>query len=141
MSLPQGAVEDPDSPGWYSWGEFPRGSFAAATGKLLFKPDGPGKARCRIFPTTGMLNMGGSIHGGAVMSFIDMAMFAGGRCAGMAEGHYVTLDCAIHFIARGRDGVPLDALVTLVCADPAATSSCAAPASRTASRPTASPAR
>ena len=36
--------------------------------------------------------MGGSIHGGAVMSFIDMAMFAGGRCAGMAEGHYVTLD-------------------------------------------------
>ena len=65
-----------------------------------------------------MLNMGGSIHGGAVMSFIDMAMFAGGRCAGMAEGHYVTLDCAVHFIARGRDGVPLDALVTLVSADP-----------------------
>ena len=26
--------------------------------------------------------MGGSIHGGAVMSFIDMALFAGGRCAG-----------------------------------------------------------
>ena len=24
------------------------------------------------------MNMGGSIHGGAVMSFIDMAMFAGG---------------------------------------------------------------
>ena len=29
--------------------------------------------------------MGGSIHGGAVMSFIDMALFAGGRCAGMAD--------------------------------------------------------
>jgi len=116
--LPNGAVEDPEHPGWYGWGEFPRGSFASATGKLLFKPDGPGKARCRIFPTAAMLNMGGSIHGGAVMSFIDMAMFAGGRCAGMAEGHYVTLDCAVHFIARGRDGIPLDALVTLVSQTP-----------------------
>ena len=69
-----------------------------------------------------MLNMGGSIHGGAVMSFIDMAMFAGGRCAGMAEGHYVTLDCAVHFIARGRDGVPLDALVSWSRRPPATSS-------------------
>ena len=48
--------------------------------------------------------MGGSIHGGAVMSFIDMAMFAGGRCAGMARGHYVTLDLTTHFLARGKAG-------------------------------------
>ena len=67
-----------------------------------------------MFPTEAHLNMGGSIHGGAVMSFIDMALFAGGRCAGMAEGHYVTLDCATHFIARGRIDVPLDAVVRLV---------------------------
>ena len=112
--LPTGATEDPDNPGWYSWGEFPRGSFAAATGKLLFKPEGEGRARCRIFPTEAMLNMGGSIHGGAVMSFIDMALFAGGRCAGMEAGHYVTLDCSVHFIGRGRIGVPLDAEVRLV---------------------------
>jgi uncharacterized protein (TIGR00369 family) len=112
--LPTGATEDPDNPGWYSWGEFPRGSFAAATGKLLFKPEGDGGARCRIFPTEAMLNMGGSIHGGAVMSFIDMALFAGGRCAGMEAGHYVTLDCSVHFIGRGRIGVPLDAEVRLV---------------------------
>ena len=38
-----------------------------------------------MFPTEAHLNMGGSIHGGAVMSFIDMALFAGGRCAGMAR--------------------------------------------------------
>jgi uncharacterized protein (TIGR00369 family) len=60
------------------------------------------------------MNMGGSIHGGAVMSFIDMAMFAGGRCGGMAEGHYVTLDLTTHFIARGQAGIPLDAQVQLV---------------------------
>ena len=60
------------------------------------------------------MNMGGSIHGGAVMSFIDMAMFAGGRCAGMAQGHYVTLDLTTHFLARGKAGMPLDANVELV---------------------------
>jgi len=48
------------------------------------------------------------------MSFIDMACFAGGRCAGMSAGHYVTLDLTTHFLARGKDGVPLDAHVELV---------------------------
>jgi uncharacterized protein (TIGR00369 family) len=114
MAIPTGASEDPDNPGWYSWGEFPRGSFAAATGRLLFRPEGEGRARCRMFPTERHLNHGGSIHGGAVMSFIDMALFAGGRCAGMEEGHYVTLDCSVHFIARGRPDMPLDAEVRLI---------------------------
>ena len=111
---PPGVEPDPDHPGWFSWGDFPRGSFAAATGRIVFKPDGPGKGRARMFPEERHLNMGGSIHGGAVMSFIDMALFAGGRCAGMAEGHYVTLDLHVHFIARGKIGVPLDAAVTMV---------------------------
>ena len=56
-----------------------------------------------MFPTESHMNMGGSIHGGAVMSFIDMALFAGGRCAGMAEGHYVTLDLH-HPFPRPRPG-------------------------------------
>ncbi|HEV2043353.1 MAG TPA: PaaI family thioesterase [Sphingomicrobium sp.] len=114
LRLPTGAIEDPDNPGWYSWGDFPRGSFAAQTGRLLFKPDGPGRGLARMLPTEAHLNMGGSLHGGAVMSFIDMALFAGGRCAGMGEGHYVTLDCSTRFIARGRINVPLDAHVRLL---------------------------
>jgi uncharacterized protein (TIGR00369 family) len=113
VPLPSGAAADPDNPGWYTW-NFERGSFAAATGKFLFKPDGPGRAITRIFPDEALLNMGGSIHGGAVMSFIDMTLFAGGRCAGMDEGHYVTLECAVHFIGRGRAGKPLDAHLQLV---------------------------
>ena len=35
-------------------------------------------------------------------------------CAGMHEGHYVTLDCHTRFVARGRVGVPLDAHVHLL---------------------------
>jgi len=114
VGLPAGATSDPDNDGWFSWGEFPRGSFAGATGRLLFKPDGPGRALTRMFPTEAHVNMGGSLHGGAVMSFIDMSLFAGGLCAGMARGHYVTLDLTTHFLARGMPGSPLEAEVELM---------------------------
>ena len=67
-----------------------------------------------MFPTEQHMNMGGSLHGGSVMSFIDMSMFAGGLCAGMERGHYVTLDLTTHFLARGKPGSPLDAHVELV---------------------------
>ncbi|MEQ7873391.1 PaaI family thioesterase [Sphingomonas sp. ASV193] len=112
--LPNGAVPDPEHDGWYSWGDFPRGSFAAATGRLLFRPAGEGSAEVRMDPTEAHQNMGGSIHGGAVMSFIDMSLFAGGRCAGMAEGHYVTLEMHTRFLKRGEIGTPLTAHVRLV---------------------------
>ncbi|MDQ3143817.1 MAG: PaaI family thioesterase [Pseudomonadota bacterium] len=111
--IPTGAQPHPDHAGWYHWPDIPAASFAGQTGLILFREDG-GLARVRMFPTEKHLNMGGSIHGGAVMSFIDMALFAGGRIAGMGEGHYVTLDCATHFIARGRIDAPLDAVVRLV---------------------------
>jgi len=35
VGVPTGATPDPDNPGWFSWGDFPRSSFAAATGRLL----------------------------------------------------------------------------------------------------------
>ena len=114
VGVPAGATPDVDNPGWYSWGDFPRGSFAAATGRLLFKPDGQGRAVCQMVPTEAHMNMGGSIHGGAVMSFVDMSMFAGGLCAGMERGHYVTLDLTTHFMMRGQAGSPLEAHVELV---------------------------
>ena len=111
---PVGSKPDPDNPGWFTWGEFTRGSFAAATGRLVFRPDGEGKAVVRMFPTVDHMNMGGSLHGGAVMSFIDMSMFAGGLCAGMERAHYVTLDMTTHFLARGNHSAPLDCHVELI---------------------------
>ena len=111
--VPSGAVAHPDHDGWLYWPDIPAASFAGQTGVLLFRPEGSG-ARMRMFPTARHLNNGGSIHGGAVMSFIDMALFAGMRCAGINDGHYVTLDCATHFIARGKIDTPLDAVVRLV---------------------------
>jgi uncharacterized protein (TIGR00369 family) len=111
---PSGAREDPDYPGWYSWIDLDPDSFAAQTGKLIFRPDGPGRAVVRMFPDSRHLNLGGSLHGGMVMSFIDMALFGGGRCAGMRRAHYVTLDLTTKFMGRGEAGKPLDAHVELV---------------------------
>ena len=59
VGVPTGATPDADNPGWFSWGDVPRGSFAAATGRLLFRPDGPGPAVPRLFPTEAPMNMGG----------------------------------------------------------------------------------
>ncbi len=111
--LPSSAVPHPEHPGWYHWPDVSADSFAGQTGIILFQPEGE-QARVRMFPTRKHLNMGGSIHGGAVMSFIDMAMFAGGLCAGVERAHYVTLDLPTHFLARGQPGEPLDAHVELV---------------------------
>ena len=111
--VPTGARPHPEHDGWLYWPDIPADSFAGQTGVLLFRPEGDG-ARMRMFPTRKHLNNGGSIHGGAVMSFIDMALFAGMRCGGINDGHYVTLDCATHFIARGKIDTPLDAVVRLV---------------------------
>ena len=111
---PSGAREDPDHPGWFSWIKLDPDSFAAQTGKLIFRPDGPGKSVVRMFPEARHLNLGGSLHGGMVMSFIDMALFGGGRCAGMSRAHYVTLDLTTKFMGRGEPGKPLDAHVELV---------------------------
>ena len=111
---PDGANADPDHPGWYSWGDPAHGTFVGATGKFIFRPEGDAQARVRWFPDDSHVNIGGSVFGGAILSFIDMVLFAGGRCAGMGAGHYVTLDCATHFIARGEVNVPMDAVVRLV---------------------------
>ena len=115
-TLPEGAEPHPDHDGWYWWGGWRNpDSFAAQIGDMIFKPgETPGTAIVRMFPEEKHLNPGGSIHGGCVMSFIDMALFAGGFVAGMDRAHYVTLDCHTRFLNRGRAGVPLDAHVTLL---------------------------
>ena len=106
---------DPDHPGWWSWELTPDDHrFNAVLGKLLVRGDGPGRATCRMFPETRHSNLGDMVHGGAILTFIDMAFFAGGRVAGADVIRAVTLDCQVQFLGRGRIGVPLDAQVELL---------------------------
>ena len=105
---------DPAHPGWWSWDFADDGKFHAVIGKLLVRADGPGRAVCRMFPEERHSNLGDMVHGGAILTFIDMALFAGGRLAGANVIRAVTLDLSTRFLGRGRIGVPLDAEVELL---------------------------
>lgn len=105
---------DPDHPGWWTWAFEDETRFHAVIGKLLVRADGAGRAVCRMFPEERHANLGGMVHGGAILTFIDMALFAGGRLAGANVIRAVTLDLNTRFLSRGRIGVPLDAEVELL---------------------------
>ena len=105
---------DPDHPGWGTWELPDDGRFAGSIGKLLVRAEGPGKARVRMFPERAQSNLSDLMHGGAVMTFIDMAFFAGGTLASADVAFAVTLDCETRFIAPGRLGAPLDAEIEVL---------------------------
>jgi uncharacterized protein (TIGR00369 family) len=105
---------DPNHPGWWTWDIAADDRYNASIGKLLVRAEGAGRARCRMFPELRHSNLGDVVHGGAVMTFIDMAFFAGGRLAGADVAFAVTLDCQVQFIAPGELGRPLDAEVELL---------------------------
>jgi uncharacterized protein (TIGR00369 family) len=67
-----------------------------------------------MFPDKSHSNLGDMVHGGAILTFIDIAFFAGGRRAGANVAHAVTLDCSVQFVSKGRLGIPLDAEVELL---------------------------
>ena len=70
---------DPDHPGWWTWEVAAADRFNGVIGKLLVRPGEPGRATCRMFPQEAHSNLGDMVHGGAILTFIDMALFAGGR--------------------------------------------------------------
>jgi acyl-coenzyme A thioesterase PaaI-like protein len=106
---------DSDHPGWWTWDAAGEERYNASIGKLLVRADGPGRAVCRMFPVVLQSNLGDSVHGGAILTFIDMALFAGGRLAGISDTAYsVTLDLSCQFIDAGYLDVPLDCHVELL---------------------------
>jgi uncharacterized protein (TIGR00369 family) len=107
-------VPDPDHPGWWTWDLPQDDGFYRTVGKLLIRPDGPSRAICRMFPDETHLNLGGGVHGGALMTFIDMAMFMGPNLITGKRVSGVTLDCNVRFLAPVRPGSPLDAEVEIL---------------------------
>jgi uncharacterized protein (TIGR00369 family) len=104
----------PDHPGWWTWDIDGPERFNAVLGQLLVRKEGEGRGICRMFPHAKHLNLGGVLHGGALMTFVDMALFAGGAMAGVTVAHAVTLDCSVQFLAPAGVGGPIDAEVELL---------------------------
>lgn len=104
----------PDHPGWWTWNVSGPERYNSTLGPLLVRGEGPGRARCRMFPELLQSNLGDFVHGGATLTFIDMALFAGGKLAGIDINDAVTLDLACQFISPGRLGRPLDCAVEVL---------------------------
>lgn len=104
----------PDHPGWWTWDLPDDERYNATIGKLLVRAEGEGRARCRMFPDRHHANLGDVVHGGAILTFIDMTMFSGGHMAGVSDTSAVTLDLGCQFIAPAELGVPLDCTVELL---------------------------
>jgi uncharacterized protein (TIGR00369 family) len=113
-----GFIEDPDAenPGWLSWKLKDETRFnGQVLGKMLVKTEGEGRARVRMFPERKHTNLTDNLHGGTILSLIDVALFAGSRMFGLIDaGTAVTLDLNTQFIGAGKSGVPLDCEVELL---------------------------
>ncbi|MBV8973320.1 MAG: PaaI family thioesterase [Sphingomonadaceae bacterium] len=97
-----------DADGWIPWLHKPDQRFHDLLGQMYFRVTDHGvesrmdTARCHS-------NALGFLHGGFLMSFVDMAMFAIIRPRfGKGEGA-VTLSCATDFLTGGIVGQPIEA--------------------------------
>ncbi|WP_423142276.1 PaaI family thioesterase [Parablastomonas sp. CN1-191] len=118
MSDARGFLSEPDSefPGWHTWQLADPTRFNALVfPRLLVRRDDDGKARLRFVPGRQHTNLSGAVHGGAVLSLVDIALFACSRMLGVIEvGTAVTLDMSVQFIGPGREGEPCDAVTELL---------------------------
>ena len=107
---------DPDNPGWFTWQlNDPTRFNTWMFPKLLVRTDADGKARLRMFPEHHHTNLKGVLHGGTVLSLIDVGLFACSRMLGIIEaGTAVTLDLSTQFIGGGRGDRPCDAVTELL---------------------------
>ena len=105
---------DPGSTEWVKWAVENRSRFNGQFGDLETRRDGA-RAILRLQPNLALGNVSGSLHGGAVMSFIDIAMFLGchvlGRWTATKGGQ--TVDCNVQFVGAADLERPVDAIVEL----------------------------
>ena len=96
-----------DLAGWTRWRREPDGRFASMLGDFYFREAGNG-VECRMETDRRHSNGMGYIHGGCIMSFIDMAMF-GFIFRQLDKSAAVTLSCATDFLSAGIIGQPIEA--------------------------------
>ncbi|HVR89869.1 MAG TPA: PaaI family thioesterase [Novosphingobium sp.] len=110
-------LSDADTPGpsrlarvsggeWDGWSHWePVDDFEELAGPFYCRPDGDG-ILCGWHPANKNRNGGGNIHGGALMTFADFALFmiAGGMDATV---HGVTVTMACEFVGAAQSGALL----------------------------------
>ncbi len=103
---------DPEHPGWLTWTVADERRFNGhAIGKLIARAEDDGKVRVRMFPDIRHANVQDRFHGAAVLSLIDVALFATAQIGnGVQAGGSVTLDLSCQFIGSGSLDTPIEAV-------------------------------
>jgi acyl-coenzyme A thioesterase PaaI-like protein len=106
--------DDPDLPGWKRWQFRDSTRFNSFLEPLQVKIDGD-IARVRMMPRHDHSNMRDNVHGGALLGFMDVSLFAASRAFGvLSAGGAVTVDLSAQFIGGGQIGRPIEAHIELL---------------------------
>ena len=106
--------DDPELPGWKRWQFRDASRFNAFIEPLHVRVEGE-VVRVRMMPRRDHSNMRDNVHGGALLGFMDVALFAASRGFGvLGAGGAVTLDLSAQFIGGGTIGQPLEARIELL---------------------------
>lgn len=107
-------TDDADHPGWRRWELRDATRFNAFLGPILTRIDN-GRALVRMVPERQHSNLLDSTHGGALLGFMDVALFAAARAFGILGGvGGVTIDLSAQFIGSSTIGRPILAEVELL---------------------------
>jgi uncharacterized protein (TIGR00369 family) len=107
---------DPDNPGWLRWDVLDPGRYNHAfIGPMLLRAESDTSCRVRIPIEERHTNAGGVIHGGTILGFADVSIFAAMYVlTGTDPIGSVTLDLSTQFIGAGSARKPLDSVVELL---------------------------
>lgn len=106
--------DDPDAPGWKRWELSNTALFNNFLGPIRVRLDGE-VARVRMLPEARHANLRGDMHGGALLGFLDVSLFAAARAFGVLDvGPAATVELSTQFIGGARTGEPVEARVELL---------------------------
>ena len=98
-----------DMPGFSTWDLKEPGLYNDLLGPLYVRRLDTGIAQMRMVPQRQHSNLDNAVHGGTLLGFIDIALFAGAHQYGVdIAGRSSTIELQTQFIGAGLIGQPLD---------------------------------
>lgn len=104
--MPAELVKEGPWAGWKAWHARPEGRFVDGLGDIYYRDEGEGILAC-IETARRHANGLGFLHGGFLMAFVDVTMFAAIRHL-LATQAAVTLQCSTDFLGAGTVGEVLE---------------------------------